>query len=99
MPSPFHPGLAHVLSLLHVAAVATGLLLYVALTHGGRQRRAPTAALAWERRGAAAIEDWIGARRAQAQRQHSRKNPFHPVCPSFFAASRRMIGGTCAPLC
>ena len=25
-----------------------------------------TAALAWERRGAAAIEDWIGARRAQA---------------------------------
>lgn len=47
MPSPFHPGLAHVLSLLHLAAVATGLLLYVALTHGGRQRRAPAAALAW----------------------------------------------------
>lgn len=47
MPSTFHPGLAHVLSLLHLAAVATGLLLYVALTHAGRQRRAPSAALAW----------------------------------------------------
>ena len=47
MLSPVHPGLAHVLSLLHLAAVAIGLLLYVTLTHGGRQRRAPAAALAW----------------------------------------------------
>ncbi|MFN3310468.1 MAG: phospholipase D-like domain-containing protein [Thermomonas sp.] len=42
-----HPSLAHALSLLHVAAVAVGLLLYVALTHSGRQRRPPSAALAW----------------------------------------------------
>ena len=42
-----HPTLAHALSLLHVAAVALGLLLYVALTHSGRQRRPPSAALAW----------------------------------------------------
>jgi cardiolipin synthase len=33
--------------LLHAAAVAIGLLLYVALTHSGRQRRSPSAALAW----------------------------------------------------
>ena len=37
----------HGLTLLHLAAVAIGLLLYVALTHSGRQRRAPSAAMAW----------------------------------------------------
>lgn len=37
----------HGLTLLHVAAVAIGLLLYVALTHSGRQRRAPASAMAW----------------------------------------------------
>ncbi len=42
--APLHPLL---LPLLHLAAVATGLLAYVALTHSGRQRRAPSAALAW----------------------------------------------------
>ncbi|QNN71534.1 cardiolipin synthase [Thermomonas carbonis] len=35
------------MALLHVAAVAVGLLLYVALTHSGRQRRAPSAAIGW----------------------------------------------------
>lgn len=42
--APLHPLL---LPLLHLAAVAIGLLAYVALTHSGRQRRAPSAALAW----------------------------------------------------
>lgn len=37
----------HGLTLLHIAAVAIGLLLYVTLTHSGRQRRTPSAAMAW----------------------------------------------------
>ncbi len=37
----------HGLTLIHIAAVACGLLLYVALTHSGRQRRTPSAAMAW----------------------------------------------------
>ncbi|WP_297831807.1 phospholipase D-like domain-containing protein [Thermomonas sp.] len=37
----------HGLALLHAAAVAGGLLLYVGLTHSGRQRRPPSAAMAW----------------------------------------------------
>jgi len=37
----------HALTLLHLAAVASGLLLYVSLTHSGRQRRPPSAAVAW----------------------------------------------------
>lgn len=37
----------HGLTLLHIAAVACGLLLYVTLTHSGRQRRHPSAAVAW----------------------------------------------------
>lgn len=37
----------HAAALLHFAAVALGLLLYVALTHSGRQRRAPSAAIGW----------------------------------------------------
>ena len=37
----------HGLPLLHAAAVALGLLLYVVLTHSGRQRRTPSAAMAW----------------------------------------------------
>ena len=37
----------HGLTLLHVAAIAIGLLLYIALTHSGRQRRAPSSAMAW----------------------------------------------------
>lgn len=47
LPASLPPPLAHAFSLLHVAAVAVGLLLYVALTHSGRQRRPPSAALAW----------------------------------------------------
>lgn len=47
MLAPLHLTAVHVLSLLHVAAVALGLLLYVALTHSGRQRRAPSSAMAW----------------------------------------------------
>ena len=47
MLHPFRPDALHALGLLHVAAVATGLLLYVALTHSGRQRRAPSSAMAW----------------------------------------------------
>ena len=35
----------HGLPLLHAAAVALGLLLYVVLTHSGRQRRTPSAAM------------------------------------------------------
>lgn len=42
-----HPSELHAAALLHVAAVALGLLLYVALTHSGRQRRAPSAAIGW----------------------------------------------------
>ncbi|MEG3050557.1 MAG: phospholipase D-like domain-containing protein [Thermomonas sp.] len=42
-----HPSELHAAALLHVAAVALGLLLYVALTHSGRQRRAPAAAIGW----------------------------------------------------
>ena len=37
----------HGLALLHIAAVATGLLAYIVLTHSGRQQRPPTAAIAW----------------------------------------------------
>lgn len=37
----------HGLTLLHVAAVACGLLSYIGLTHSGRQRRPPSAAVAW----------------------------------------------------
>lgn len=37
----------HGLTLLHIATVACGLLLYVVLTHSGRQRRPPSAAVAW----------------------------------------------------
>lgn len=37
----------HGLALLHIAAVATGLLSYIVLTHSGRQQRPPTAAIAW----------------------------------------------------
>lgn len=37
----------HGITLLHIAAVACGLLLYITLTHSGRQRRTPSAALAW----------------------------------------------------
>ena len=37
----------HGITLLHIAAVACGLLLYTSLTHSGRQRRTPSAALAW----------------------------------------------------
>ncbi|MDE2406758.1 MAG: hypothetical protein KGL91_02715 [Xanthomonadaceae bacterium] len=44
---PFQFQLWHGLTLLHVAAVASGLLLYVSLTHAGRQRRPPAAAFAW----------------------------------------------------
>lgn len=42
-----HPSELHAAALVHVAAVALGLLLYVALTHSGRQRRAPAAAIGW----------------------------------------------------
>jgi len=42
-----HLSEVHAAALLHVAAVALGLLLYVALTHSGRQRRAPAAAIGW----------------------------------------------------
>lgn len=37
----------HGLTLLHLAVVATGLLLYIVLTHSGRQHRPPAAAIAW----------------------------------------------------
>lgn len=37
----------HGLTLLHLATVAIGLLLYVVLTHSGRQHRPPSAAIAW----------------------------------------------------
>lgn len=37
----------HGLTLLHLAVVATGLLLYIVLTHSGRQHRPPSAAIAW----------------------------------------------------
>lgn len=37
----------HGLTLLHLAVVATALLLYVVLTHSGRQHRPPSAAIAW----------------------------------------------------
>lgn len=47
MPRLFPLGELHGMALLHVAAVAIGLLLYVALTHSGRQRRAPAAAIGW----------------------------------------------------
>jgi cardiolipin synthase len=47
MPLALPPAVVHALPLLHAAAVATGLLLYVALTHSGRQRRAPASAMAW----------------------------------------------------
>lgn len=47
MWNTLHPGELHVAALLHVAAVALGLLLYVALTHSGRQRRTPAAAIGW----------------------------------------------------
>jgi cardiolipin synthase len=47
MPLALPPALVDALPLLHAAAVATGLLLYVALTHSGRQRRAPASAMAW----------------------------------------------------
>lgn len=47
MPGLFPLGELHGMALLHVAAVAVGLLLYVALTHSGRQRRAPSAAIGW----------------------------------------------------
>ncbi|MBV2209048.1 MAG: PLDc N-terminal domain-containing protein [Thermomonas sp.] len=43
----FHPTALHLLSLLHAATVTLGLLTYIALTHSGRQRRPPAAALAW----------------------------------------------------
>lgn len=39
--------LHHYVGLLHALAVTAGLLLYVGLTHSGRQRRPPTAAIAW----------------------------------------------------
>ena len=42
-----HLSEVHAAALLHFAAVALGLLLYVALTHSGRQRRAPSAAIGW----------------------------------------------------
>ena len=47
MPLALPPALVQALPLLHAAAVASGLLLYVGLTHSGRQRRPPAAALAW----------------------------------------------------
>lgn len=47
MPLALPPAVVHALPLLHAAAVATGLLLYVALTHSGRQRRSPASAMAW----------------------------------------------------
>lgn len=47
MPLALPPTAIPALPLLHATAVAVGLLLYVALTHSGRQRRTPSAALAW----------------------------------------------------
>lgn len=47
LPATLHLPAAHALGLLHVAAVAFGLLLYVTSTHSGRQRRPPAAAMAW----------------------------------------------------
>lgn len=47
MPLALPPALVDALPLLHAAAVAIGLLLYVALTHSGRQRRPPASAMAW----------------------------------------------------
>ncbi|HMM55422.1 MAG TPA: phospholipase D-like domain-containing protein [Candidatus Desulfobacillus sp.] len=47
MHLPFQLQLWHGLTLLHLAAVATGLLLYVVLTHSGKQHRPPSAAIAW----------------------------------------------------
>lgn len=44
---PVHLQPWHGLALLHAAVVAVGLLLYVSLTHSGRQRRPPSAAAAW----------------------------------------------------
>lgn len=44
---PVHLQPWHGLALLHAAAVAVGLLLYISLTHSGRQRRPPSAAAAW----------------------------------------------------
>lgn len=43
----FQLQLWHGLTLLHLAAVACGLLSYSLLTHSGRQRRPPSAAIAW----------------------------------------------------
>lgn len=47
MPLALSPAAVDALPLLHATAVATGLLLYVALTHSGRQRRSPASAMAW----------------------------------------------------